>query len=60
MKKQAAALPIDVLIILIIAVIVLVMVALFYTAVTGQQIFPSIMDKIKMALGMLNESGVKP
>ena len=59
MKKRAAALPMDVLVIVIIAVLVLVLTVIFYGVITGQQIFPAIMERIKMALGMLNKSQIK-
>jgi len=49
----------DVLVIVIIAVLVLVLTVIFYGVITGQQIFPAIMERIKMALGMLNESQIK-
>lgn len=59
MRKRAAALPMDVLVIVIIAVLVLVITVLFYGMITGQQIFPAITERIKQALGMLNESQIK-
>jgi len=49
----------DVLVIVIIAVLVLVITVLFYGMITGQQIFPAITERIKQALGMLNESQIK-
>lgn len=48
------------LVILIIALIVLVMVLFFYGMITGKHIFPAIIEKIKIALGLWNATGVKP
>lgn len=56
MKKKAVSLPTNTLVILIIAVIVLVLTILFYGMITGQEIFPTLMEKIKTALGLFKDS----
>jgi len=60
MRRRAVSLPINTLIAIIIALIVLAVVLFFYGMVTGKQIFPAIIEKIKMALGLWNATGIKP
>ncbi len=59
MRKKAVSLPINTLIILIIAVLVLILTVVFYSMATGREIFPSIIEKIKTALGLFKESSIK-
>ncbi len=56
MRKQAQALSIQTIIIIIIALVVLALVIFFFTTTTGKQLFPSIIQKIRMALGLWNAS----
>jgi len=60
MERRAASLPINILITLIIALVVLAIVLFFYGMITGKHIFPAIIEKIKMALGLWNATGIKP
>lgn len=56
MKTKAEGLPVNTLIIIIIALLVLVVTIIFFSAITGKEIFPSVMEKVRMALGLWNQS----
>ena len=60
MKKHGASLPINVIVIVIIALLVLTLILFFYSQATGKQIFPAIVEKIKIALGLWNATAIKP
>jgi len=57
MNKKAQELNIRVIIILIIALLVL-FVSLFFFSSAARQIFSNLMNKIKMALGLLNATKI--
>lgn len=58
MDSKGVSLSIQTLVIIIIAIFVLVLIIFFFATTAGKQLFPSIIQKIKIALGLWNTTSM--
>jgi len=56
MNKRGVELPVNTIVIVLISLLVLVLVVIFIQIALGKTIFPELLEKLKSAFGLLNQS----